>query len=98
MLCYVMLDVVLAKYPDKSHNFTNFIFMTSSLQNSIGRLFQELHLFWRLVFTGTTEKKFDNKTLKTITLSQNKTADDLQIRLYFIIIKTKAFLVLARPL
>ena len=25
------IDVVLSEYPDKSHNFTNFIFMTSSL-------------------------------------------------------------------
>ena len=30
-----LLDVVLLEYPDKSHNFTNLIFMTSSLLNSI---------------------------------------------------------------
>ena len=29
------MDVVLLEYPDKSHNFTNLIFMTSSLLNSI---------------------------------------------------------------
>ena len=28
-------DVVLSKYPNKSHNFKNVVFMTSSLQNSI---------------------------------------------------------------
>ena len=27
-------DVVLSKYPNNSHNFTNLIFMTSSLKNS----------------------------------------------------------------
>ena len=26
-----LLDIVLSEYPDKFHNFTNFIFMTSSL-------------------------------------------------------------------
>ena len=26
-----LLDIVLSEYPDKSHNFRNFIFMTSSL-------------------------------------------------------------------
>ena len=26
-----LLDVFLSEYPDKSHNFRNFIFMTSSL-------------------------------------------------------------------
>ena len=26
-----LLDIVLSKYPNKSHNFRNFIFMTSSL-------------------------------------------------------------------
>ena len=30
-----LLDVVLLEYPDKFHNFTNLIFMTSSLLNSI---------------------------------------------------------------
>ena len=30
-----LLDIVLSEYPDKSHNFTNFIFMTSSLLYSI---------------------------------------------------------------
>ena len=30
-----LLDVVLLEYPDKSHNLTNLIFMTSSLKNSI---------------------------------------------------------------
>ena len=30
-----LLDIVLSEYPDKSYNFKNFIFMTSSLQYSI---------------------------------------------------------------
>ena len=34
-------DVVLSKYPNKSHNFKNLIFMTSSLKNSINILYKE---------------------------------------------------------
>ena len=34
----VFLDVVLSEYPDKSLNFRNFIFMTSSLKYSIAEL------------------------------------------------------------
>ena len=30
-----LLDIVLSEYPDKSHNFRKFIFMTSSLKYSI---------------------------------------------------------------
>ena len=34
-------DVVLSKYPNKSHNFKKLIFMTSSLKNSINILYKE---------------------------------------------------------
>ena len=31
-----LLDVVLSEYPDKSHNFRNFIFMTSHFSTLLG--------------------------------------------------------------
>ena len=37
-----VLDVVLSEYVNKSHNFTNFIFMTSSLRNSIPSAFAKI--------------------------------------------------------
>ena len=41
-----VLDVVLSEYLNKSHNFTNFIFMTSSLRYSIVLpLENKIHIF-----------------------------------------------------
>ena len=37
-----VLDVVLSEYVNKSHNFTNFIFMTPSLRNSIPSAFAKI--------------------------------------------------------
>ena len=34
IIVFGKLDVVLSEYPDKFHNFTNLMFMTSSLYNS----------------------------------------------------------------
>ena len=39
-----LLNIVLSEYPDKSHNFRNLIFMTSSLQYSIVLHFSALNL------------------------------------------------------
>ena len=35
-------DVVLSKYPNKSRNFKNLIFMTSSLKNSINIVYKKV--------------------------------------------------------
>ena len=46
LLIFGVLDVVLSEYLNKSHNFTNFIFMTSSLRysiHSVGESYQTLH-------------------------------------------------------
>ena len=41
-----LLDIVLSEYPDKSHNFRNFIFMTSSLKYSIWPIYTSELSFW----------------------------------------------------
>ena len=45
-----LLGIVLSEYPDKSHNFRNFIFMTSSLQYSMRPMLGNPRQSWILDF------------------------------------------------